>query len=184
MTSTTATIWNESISGETSTAESIAYTTVNATGKDCRSKLIHALRPSLRQVKSDFETNITQNIVGRTTGSNIDFTNNTYEELKMRRKAEILQYKKKDTQNITKKQKFAEIAKGNIGKRNSVATATNPNPLNYQISGGSLIVPSTYNNNVCNNTNIVYVNASRSNVPSSYGEFLYLDPSIKFYSTL
>jgi hypothetical protein len=50
-------------------------------------------------------------IDGRIKGNQIDFTNITYEQYQMRRKAEVLQYKPKDT--ITNKSKYSYIAKNN-----------------------------------------------------------------------
>ena len=46
-------------------------------------------------------------IEGRLIGEQINFNNNTYEELQMRRKAEILQYKKIETTLQNKKQLYA-----------------------------------------------------------------------------
>lgn len=52
------------------------------------------------------------NIIGRSNGTNIDFENSlfTYEELKMRRKATILQNQNKNFNN--KKQEYAKSVKG------------------------------------------------------------------------
>lgn len=177
------------VTWDSSTQVDVDYTTVVSTGSDCDSKLIHALT-SLRQLDTRFIINDTPDIVGRSTGQNISFDDTSYSEYKMRRKAEVLKYKKKDTGGFTKKQYFAQLAKGTINRRNSNfaiqnPTYTDPNPLNYTESGGSLIIPSTSTTGeTCINTSIKYVPASRSDIPSSTNEYLYLDPDVQFYIQL
>ena len=167
----------------------VDYTTAVSTGSDCDSKLIHALT-SLRRLDTRFVINYTSNIIGRSSGQNISFNDTSYSEYKMRRKAQVLKHIKKDTGGFTKKQYFAQLAKGTIHRRNSNfaiqnPTYTDPNPLNYTESGGSLIVPtSSTNDALCINTSIKYTPASNSDVPSSTNEYLYLDPDVKFYIQL
>ena len=54
-----------------------------------------------------------ETIDGRLTGNNINFNNNSYYELQMRRKAEILQYKNGSTNTTfnTKKQNYSRVIK-------------------------------------------------------------------------
>ncbi len=180
---------NTAVTWDSSTQIDVAYTTVVDTGSDCDSKLIHALT-SLRQLNTRFVINDTPNIIGRSVGQNISFDNTSYSDYKMRRKAEVLKHKKKDTGGFTKKQHFAQLAKGIIHRRNSNfaiqnPTYTDPNPLNYTVSGGSLIVPlSNDNGTECINTSIKYTRASSSDVPASPNVFLYLDPDIEFFIQL
>ena len=157
----TATTW------EDDTQIDVDYETVIATGSDCDSKLIHALT-SLRQLNTQFTINDTPYNSGRSTGNNVLFysTSNpsypTYSEYKMRRKAEVLKYKQRDTGGFTKKQYFSQLAKGYINRRNSNfaiqnASYTDPNPYNYTVSGGGLIVPSiTDDGKVCLNPIVMF----------------------------
>ena len=177
------------VTWDSSTQVDVDYTTVVSTGSDCDSKLIHALT-SLRQLDTRFVINDTPDIIGRSSGQNISFDDTSYSEYKMRRKAQVLKHIKKDTGGFTKKQYFAQLAKGTIHRRNSNfaiqnPTYTDPNPFNYTESGGALIVPSTSTNDAtCINTSIKYTPASNSDVPSSTNEYLYLDPDVEFYIQL
>ena len=182
-------------SSDWDTEVSIAYQTPVETGIDCDSKLIHALT-SLRQLNTSFDTNLTPNIVGRASGNNVQFNSSenpslpTYSEYKMRRKANVLQYKNATTSGLTKKQYFSKLVRGQINPRKSNQavqneTYTDPNPNNFTLVNNTLVVSSsTDDNSNCLNTSIDYTPTSNSDVPSSYGEFLYLDPSIQFYTQL
>ena len=78
---------------------------------------------NLRTFNYSFLINST--IIGRSTGNNVKFysndepTNPTYEEYKLRRKSEILQYNNNNN-NYTKKKKISSILKNeNFNKKNN-----------------------------------------------------------------
>ena len=76
----------------------------------------------------------------------------------MRRKAEVLKYKNNNTNNLTKKQKTALIARGLLPNNNA-----------------------TFIDDItC--TNIALVPSSNSNVP--HGSLLFFDKSVPFYNRL
>lgn len=75
----------------------------------------------LREYKNREGLNIYDDVfyrtrVGRTTGSNIDFTNINYEDRKMRRKAEVLKY---TSNSLTKHQEYRRT----IGLNNKISQA-------------------------------------------------------------
>jgi hypothetical protein len=100
--------------------------------------------------------------------SNIFLTN---PEIEMRRKAEILNYKRNSSQ-LTKNQYLSLVAKGNgpQAKRvwgNQSISSTNPNITNLVRDGNTL---------VCNTNNIIFSPTSSSDVPGSVMN-LYYDPN-------
>lgn len=103
-------------------------------------------------------------------------TNITYDDLRMRRKAEVLQYNKNQN-NLTQKQFWSELNKGNMSRKRSWSVqnynVTNPNVLNLQFADNSTTVL------VCNNTPNIIIQSSTtsSNVPGRPMN-LYLDPDI------
>lgn len=100
----------------------------------------------------------------------------TYDDLRMRRKAEVLQYNKNQNK-ITQKQSWAMLNKGYLNKKHSWAiqnyNITNPNTSNLQFANNSNTIL------VCNNTPnlIIKTPTSASGVPGKKIN-LYLDPSI------
>ena len=72
----------------------------------------------VREYKNREGLNIYDNVfyrtrVGRTTGSNIDFTSTNYEDRKMRRKAEVLKYK---SNTLTKHEEFRRTINNKISQ--------------------------------------------------------------------
>ena len=63
------------------------------------------------------------NIDGRETGKNIDFSLYSYNTLKMRRKAEVLQYNKKEFQTQNKKQLYSQLSNSRKTKYKSMTNA-------------------------------------------------------------
>jgi hypothetical protein len=95
------------------------------------------------------------------------YINSTYTkyDFDMRRKAEILKYNSNksstQTNNLTKKQQFSQIIKGNVVKI----------PQSQQLSAGL----------VCSNTTKIYTPTSSSNVPGPV-IYLYEDPNVNLYN--
>ena len=96
-------------------------------------------------------------------------------ELRMRRKAEVLQYKNKNTNQKTKAQRYADAVRnrtkgtGSSGIQ-SEDIGTNPNPNGYTKSGNTLIMSCPFNS-------IKYVRNSRSGVPGRK-TLLFLDRNV------
>ena len=96
-------------------------------------------------------------------------------ELRMRRKAEVLQYKNKNTNQKTKAQRYADAVRnrtkgtGSSGVQ-SEDIGTNPNPNGYTKSGNTLIMSCPFNS-------IKYVRNSRSGVPGRK-TLLFLDRNV------
>lgn len=103
-------------------------------------------------------------------------TNITYDDLRMRRKAEVLQYNKNQNK-ITQKQNWSMLNKGYLNRKRSWAiqnyNITNPNTSNLQFADNSTTIL------VCNNTPNLIIKApsSSSGVPGKIID-LYLDSSI------
>lgn len=138
---------------------------------------------------------INSTISGRDTGNNIQFysinnpSNPTYDEYKLRRKSEVLQYNNIRSNNlsnsISKKQNYSNIMKGNNQhklKQNSSQsyTFTNSNISNYNRKNNTLIL--TNRNQTCSNLNTLIKSSRNSNVPSY--DFLYYNIDIPYNSSL
>ena len=138
---------------------------------------------------------INSTISGRDTGNNIQFysinnpSNPTYDEYKLRRKSEVLQYNNIRSNNlsnsISKKQNYSNIMKGNNQhklKQNSSQsyTFTNSNISNYNRKNNTLIL--TNRNNKCSSLNTLIKSSRNSNVPSY--DFLYYNIDIPYNSSL
>jgi hypothetical protein len=104
-------------------------------------------------------------IEGRLIGEQINFNNNTYEELQMRRKAEILQYKKIETTLQNKKQLYASVSKG-VGSFYS----------NAQIE--RLVKLQDLNNEIESCNIIRYTPASNSGIKGEYKMLYYYNRNI------
>ena len=138
---------------------------------------------------------INSTISGRDTGNNIQFysinnpSNPTYDEYKLRRKSEVLQYNNIRSNNlsnsISKKQNYSNIMKGNNQhklKQNSSQsyTFTNSNISNYNRKNNTLIL--TNRNNKCSSLNTLIKSSRNSTVPSS--DVLYYNIDIPYNSSL
>jgi hypothetical protein len=105
-----------------------------------------------------------------------DTTPLTYDDLRMRRKAEILQYNKNQNK-MTQKQNWSMISKGYLNRKKGWAVQnyniTNPNTSDLQFANGSNTIL------ICNNTPNVIIKTptSSSGVPGKVIN-LYLDPDI------
>jgi hypothetical protein len=99
----------------------------------------------------------------------------TRADLRMRRKAEVLQYKNKNTNRKTKAQRYADAVRnrtkgtGASGQQNE-DIGTNPNPNEYTKNGNTLIMTCPFNS-------VKYVSTSRSGVPGRK-TLLFLDSSV------
>jgi hypothetical protein len=100
----------------------------------------------------------------------------TYDDLRMRRKAEVLQYNKSQNK-MTQKQNWAMLNKGFLKRKKGWAVqnynVTNPNTSNLQFAENSNTVL------VCNNNPnvIIKISSTASGVPGTPLS-LYLDPNI------
>lgn len=99
----------------------------------------------------------------------------TYDDLRMRRKAEVLQYNKNQNK-MTQKQTWSMLSKGFLNRKKGWAiqnyNITNPNTSNLNFSENSTTIL------VCNNTpNIIKTPSSASGVPGKVVN-LYLDPEV------
>ena len=65
---------------------------------------------------------VTPDITGRTNVSTIDFNETSYEEYKMRRKAEVLKYKKNTT--INKRTQYSALVSSRKGQISNITRAT------------------------------------------------------------
>lgn len=97
------------------------------------------------KIRETGNTIVTPVIEGRETGNNIDFTEYSYDELKMRRKATILQYVKSDSQSKNKKLFYSHLAKTSKSKYRSISNSHIKQLLKNQNCLGKTIVkkPST-----------------------------------------
>ena len=99
------------------------------------------------------------------------------EQLRMRRKAEVLQYKNNNTNQKTRSQRYTDAVRnrtkgtGSAGQQ-SEDTGTNQNPNNYTRIGNTLILSCPFNSTK-------YVSNSRSGVPGRK-TLLFLDRNIKY----
>ena len=107
----------------------------------------------------------------------IDNDNPTRAQLRMRRKAEVLQYKNNNTNKKTRAQRYTDAVRnrtkgtGSSGQQ-SEDTGTNQNPNNYTRIGNTLILNCPFNSTK-------YVSSSRSGVPGRK-TLLFLDRNINF----
>ena len=102
----------------------------------------------------------------------------TLEDYAMRRKSEVLQYNSLQN-NLTKKQRWAKISRGELGYKKSWAYQTfdytNANSNNLPLVNNTLIYQNS--NGECNESKIVKTLTTASNVPGK-PMYLYLDPSV------
>ena len=139
---------------------------------------------------------INSSINGRGIGNNIQFysinnpNNPTYDEYKLRRKAEILQYNNIHSNNVSntlsKKQKYSNIMKGNSHhklRQNSTQTyfSTNSNTSNYNRVNNTLILTNS-KNETCSKLDSLIKSSRNSNVPSY--DFFYYNTEIPYHSSL
>lgn len=133
---------------------------------------------------------INSTTIGRSSGNNIKFysedkpNNPTYEDYKLRRKTEILQYNTDN--NHTNKKKISSIMKGNNYNRLSNKSSqnyfyTNSNINNYPKINNTLILTNN-NNNTCSSLNTLLKSTRNSNVPSY--DFLYYNTDIPYHKNI
>ena len=115
-------------------------------------------------------------IVGRSSGNNINFNEYSYEERKMRRKAEVLKY-------TSRKNLILNNNNNNNITQNSRQSifSTNNNINNYTRVNNTLILTNS-NGEICDSSRIIRKSARNSGVPSN--ELLFLDSSIPFNTSL
>jgi hypothetical protein len=116
------------------------------------------------------------NTWSRTTNSCIANASYSIEDLDMRRKAEVLQYKKNST-NMSKKQKFSYISNNPIGQKPKFPVT----PVEQALFNYGVYTPPPINTQICSdNTNIIFSRPTSSNVPFNPKKkvFLYYDPSV------
>ena len=114
-------------------------------------------------------------IVGRSSGNNINFNDYSYEERKMRRKAEVLQY-------TSRKNLILNNNNSNITQTSSQNIfSTNNNINNYTRINNTLILTNS-NGEICNSNRIIRKSARNSGVPSN--DLLFLNSSIPFNTSL
>ena len=130
--------------------------------------------------------------IGRESGQNISFYSDsnptvpTYDDYKMRRKAEVLKHKRKGVSKINSKQRYSMIMQGKI-KNNLSQTgsqtylSTSSNNKGYQRSGNTLILTDSSGKSC--NTDILLTETTRSDVPGK-SKLLYLDTSISYFNQL
>tara|TARA_X000000950_G_C13896882_1_gene653200 strand:- start:109 stop:585 length:477 start_codon:yes stop_codon:yes gene_type:complete len=129
---------------------------------------------------------------GRSSGNNIIFKSNnnpnapTYEEYKMRRKAEVLKYKNSNNENNNNKFSYANIARGNGTvkiKQNSTQNfiLTDANINNLTRRNNSLILTSS-SREICNFNRKIFKSARNSGVPSN--DLLFEDVNVPFQTSL
>ena len=111
-------------------------------------------------------------IVGRSSGNNINFNDYSYEERKMRRKAEVLKHTYR--KNLILNNNITQNSSQNI-------FSTNNNINNYTRVNNTLILTKS-NGEICDNNRIIRKSARNSGVPSN--ELLFLDSDIPFNTTL
>ncbi len=128
--------------------------------------------------------------IGRETGENIDFTKNTYDEYKMRRKSEVLQYnKQKNDSYTTKKNKYSQIMKGK-GSHKLKQTASKNFFFTTPYRGSNLQLSNNNNSllltkkdgSECENIDLKEKSARNSDVPSN--DMLKHDTSVDFHTSL
>ena len=111
---------------------------------------------------------VTPNIDGRESGRNIDFTVYSYNSLKMRRKAEVLQYNKKETQSQNKNQLYSQLANSTKTKYKSMTNARIKQLIESQN---------------CENTSVIKTKSTNSGVKNGK-KLLFLNPSVPYYSNI
>ena len=131
--------------------------------------------------------------VGRSSGNNIIFKSNenpdapTYDEYKMRRKAEVLKYNNNiSDNNNSNKMNYANIVRGNTAinlKQNSTQNfiVTNPNTNNLTRRNNSLIFTNS-SGQTCDFNKKIFKSARNSGVPSN--DLLFEDVNVPFQTSL
>lgn len=149
--------------------------------------------------KNIVETLISQQNSGRDTGENVSFTDTTYEEFKMRRKAEYLKHDPLRRNNyqqsrnyLTKKNDYARIAKSSTTKyrkmTNNKIKEIKPvfDTIRRARRSGNINndnLSTILNNSQCSNTIILSNPGTNSGIYNSR-TMLFLNPSIRFHSSL
>ena len=112
------------------------------------------------------EEAIIPNIANRATGENISFDTYSYEELKMRRKAEVLKHNKHNintsNSNNTKKSNYSRIAKGGSSYKNLTNARLKSLKNAQTCNNDKIIETSSSNSGVYGGKTILYVN---NNIP-------------------
>jgi hypothetical protein len=98
------------------------------------------------------------NIEGRTTGANISFTEFTYSDYTMRRKAEVLKHKDKD--NITNKSTYSYLSQNGYYSKSKLIQFINNRTVDCNASSSSSC------SGVIGSTTTYYLNASVPYFPS------------------
>ena len=146
---------------------------------------------SLRVLKTRLEVEFTTD--GRETGQNITFRSEdnpdapTYEDYKLRRKAEVLKYNKNHGNTLSKKQKYSMIMTGKNKNKlprtgNKTFILTQPNKNNYIRSNGTLILTNS-SGGTCTTGN-VKLPGTNSDIPASNDELFFLDEDVPYNSKL
>ena len=105
------------------------------------------------------------NIIGRTSGNNIDLTSYTYFDLSMRRKAEVL---RKTNMNFeTSKKRFSQVVQGKSKFRNTSQAR----------------LRSLYENSKCESQNVIIKKSTGAGINNGKDLLIY-NPSIPYYSSL
>ena len=123
------------------------------------------------KVRETGNLQVIPNIIGRETGQDISFSDTiTYDDLKMRRKAEILKYtNNKITNNLNnKKINYSYHAKSSRSKYKSMTNSR---------------IKSLKQSQICENKDIILKTGINSGIKNSKS-LLFLNPSIPFYSQI
>ena len=144
----------------------------------------------LRVLKTRLDVEITTD--GRETGQNITFRSKdnpdapTYEDYKMRRKAEVLKYNSHG-RTFSKKQKQSMLVRGrnkynlpNTGNKTFIMTQSNKK--NYIRSNGSLILTNS-SGSICTRGQKMFP-GTNSDIPVSNNELFYIDDDVPYQSQL
>ena len=118
----------------------------------------------------------TFSIVGRSSGNNINFNNYSYEERKMRRKAEVLKYTSR--KNLI----LSNNNNPNITQSSSQNIFSTNNNINNYIRINNTLILTTSNGEICDSNKIIRKSARNSGVPSN--DLLFLNSSIPFNTSL
>lgn len=161
----------------TEITQSVIYTNLNCTSDDAYSSLITLRTTGFGPV---YRVPITT-LEGRLTGANVSFNmddKSTYEEYKMRRKAEVLKYRQGTNATgvtVSNKKNFNNIIK--TGGPNSYSSAK----LKKIADENNGVVPDT-----CSSQTSTFrmFPASNSGVQIRKSYAYYLDPSVNYYPSL
>lgn len=114
------------------------------------------------------------NTWSRTTNSCASNAAYSIKDLDMRRKAEVLQYKK-NSSNISKKQQFSYLSNNPTGQKTKISVT----PVQQALFQYGVYTPPPLNTQLCStNTRTILSRPTSSNVPFESNVFLYYDPSV------